>query len=1505
MTDRSKQPGSPPPYPEPTIVVGVGRVGLAVLERLGEDWATLQRLRPHQALRNLRLVHVTAPDSDRQPTDLDPCWRAQEAAVRAVVSRMGYGDLANLALDFTLLRALGLVRLVNGMYELARPIDWGAVQATAETGAPGSVLGRPFRARTVEWLSLSADPLVAVERAAEMRRQYGALDRLIGRLLFRVRAGHSPQTVTAAIGRVRALQEGRDPSPWQWVPAVDAWPPDPATGAVNVPVSAPTAAESWGETQLALIGPVARVPHVLQVPDVAVRLATDPTVPYNSMHHALLEADVFDFFARSEGADKNAVHVLPARDAWHGFYDLDSVGWRASGDSEAGDSWGSARARFDARVQLTGSFALQGLVRLWDDLQKQQRRKYDQDGDMHPRGVALRRAVEQCIEILGDAVVRHQLHDAVAEPPHPLPEHGTRPARADLYGPKDLPAAASDRLASLRASETAAPPTADGLDVLRTRLRSLGVTVADDEPDPAWAIFRRVDLTPADVHADLSLEGTPLPGDPAADAEPPGLESLRRTLAGIGRELFDFDYLRSWRRSPMRRSPRLTVYVVGELSEAFVRASAPTLVRMVHSSLARALGPIVAEHRIGLDRALHIVPVLCMPNPADPCGAGALAESRIEEALVLEALHVLRRKLEAAPGSVSCVSQVYLHGRVTDNAVHGLGRCVQNVRDFITLFARNQLTGDGGSRGHGPGLDELFVGRSRADLFATFTCVMAEVPRAQLRWYAGNRLARSVVKALEEGDRSECIALEYGGHRQRLAACLAEHVVEAIQPVRSACARSADLVRQTARAPAAEVDLGTDGHAVATAFAVDQPLQERRAVVDAWRALTADSAEMARAIERLRGDGARICQEDATDTRREHDAWMERAVGAGKPVRAIERAFEEAVQRADAQVLDDDTTCRAQRSSCASTGVPDPRRLEATRADVILAARAKPAWQAMRVVLLLWALMAAVLGAPLSHAAALALELDKRPNGLEWLLGPMAPAVGVLVLWPIAFLLIRRHLRRAAVRLQDAIDRHGEAAAGLFLAPTAATGSAYSFLASRIELLRASTLFAHASMLRTVTVSDRRDLRRIVDSVATLRHRLHAEAERLGVRQVQAATPEVFAAEDTTRVLDGEAGGGRSWLLRGRDLSGLYARWFAGRPREERDKVAQTLRFMRSCDERGANAGFPVHPDWAARIAATVALGRWREQAWLADGDAVVEACSVEFDRHGLRGWPGAEDRVEVELERFVLSHYSNIGFAAQFRGFEGLDEDRLTVEADATLLVDDGLLPADRLNAYRHPGFTLDGASNRPAVTVRALNLDVEAACFLSLARDIQIESLRNLRRFENHFERARPPEDRLFPYSTGGFRPGTLVPVTIASAHPQFVAAARRAFGPPMVADRAAAAEPAETAQRSPTPAAPSATACAGPRDPTGTAANDGAAADNAAAVAAGDDAAPFVADVELYGGERNPEAWIVGAAEGQAQAEADLTADVTLPDPPPRGRRRRSHASSATDGPEGGDS
>ena len=339
-------------------------------------------------------------------------------------------------------------------------------------------------------------------------------------------------------------------------------------------------------------------------------------------------------------------------------------------------------------------------------------------------------------------------------------------------------------------------------------------------------------------------------------------------------------------------------------------------------------------------------------------------------------------------------------------------------------------------------------------------------------------------------------------------------------------------------------------------------------------------------------------------------------------------------------------------------------------------------------------------------------------------------------------------------------------------------------MTSRIDLLRANALFAHSARQRTTAVADRGGLRRVLGSVAALRNRLVADAERLGVRELQASSDDEFAKDDTKTLLDRSSSRTRSWLLKSANFDDLYVSWFHGSRREEKDKVARILRFMRTVDARptteGEKSPAPVHPRWAQRIAATASLKRWRREAWLADGEAVVEACSSEFDRRGMRGWPGADHQLEVELERFVLSNYPNIGFAAQFRGYEGLDESGLTVPADATLLVDVDLISDKRLRAYREAGPTIDGTGRRPVVNAESLELDVESACLLSLARDIQLESLRNLRRHESHFETPRPPEDRLFPYSTGGYRAGLLMPVTLISSHAAFVAATRQAFGP-----------------------------------------------------------------------------------------------------------------------------
>ena len=107
-------------YPAPTIVIGVGRFGLAALERIAEDWESLSTASDDPSLENIRLIYVR-PDGD----GTEPGWREQESQFVEIARYTGDGDLPSLAVDFMLLRSLGLVRYRNGTYQVAVPHDAG------------------------------------------------------------------------------------------------------------------------------------------------------------------------------------------------------------------------------------------------------------------------------------------------------------------------------------------------------------------------------------------------------------------------------------------------------------------------------------------------------------------------------------------------------------------------------------------------------------------------------------------------------------------------------------------------------------------------------------------------------------------------------------------------------------------------------------------------------------------------------------------------------------------------------------------------------------------------------------------------------------------------------------------------------------------------------------------------------------------------------------------------------------------------------------------------------------------------------------------------------------------------------------------------------------------------------------------------------------------------------------------------------------------------------------
>ncbi|MBM3855406.1 MAG: hypothetical protein FJ399_20005 [Verrucomicrobia bacterium] len=145
-------------------------------------------------------------------------------------------------------------------------------------------------------------------------------------------------------------------------------------------------------------------------------------------------------------------------------------------------------------------------------------------------------------------------------------------------------------------------------------------------------------------------------------------------------------------------------------------------------------------------------------------------------------------------------------------------------------------------------------------------------------------------------------------------------------------------------------------------------------------------------------------------------------------------------------------------------------------------------------------------------------------------------------------------------------------------------------------------------------------------------------------------------------------------------------------------------------------------------------------------------------------------------LDRFLGSFYPNLGFAAQFRGFEGLDVDSISFKNEPVVLMTPGLVHGHEREKLNEP------RKSRPRLDVLDVALNTPSCWIVSIAHDLQIDSIQNLKRFEHHFERARPPEDRLFPFTAQGYFPpnhkmATKVPVTLTTSNQSFLAVVRDA--------------------------------------------------------------------------------------------------------------------------------
>jgi len=1035
-------------YPSPTLVVGVGRFGLATLERLAGDWMGLRVAggASDASLRNLRLLWVR-PD----PGVDEEAWRLPERKAAALALATGEGDLPSLALDLAVLRTLGLVRYRDGSYQVAVPRDAGVVEVA-------EARRRVRRRRWFDWWSLSPDPIAAVERLRRLAERHNELDLFITPILNRLRQGHSPRLLIAVIGRCRAFSEGRDPSPWDWLLEGagsgddPAWLEEERSRSAELDDFAPEPLPRWRDPAAA---PAIVVPVPFAPAPSDIRSPFDP--------RTLLGVDWENSGWASESDGHVRFEPVPASPFRLGLFDHD-----AAERPERLDGL------LESRLKALAEHVRRGLLRLWVDLQRDRVEELDPNLQRRLTQEQMDTALRQSLEVLGELLVR------------PLVE-GKTEGETDacpLRPPEDeeLPAEPSPSLAGLFLDPEDPGDPGSGSDALEERLAELGLGSPDARRAAPVPLMRTAALTPR----------TGEPAGEETEGRPGGLLDLRKVLNDEARRLYDFSFLSEYRADyPTRRPPRLTVYLVADMGEPFARAAVREVLREIHAELMRALSPIFELYHEGFNRCLSVVPILWMPHPADPYSGAAPAATRCEEAAIIDAVHGVRRWVESVlPASRRRVSQIFVNGRVTDNSVLRQSDAVRQTCDFLSLLSRND-----------PGRDEWLrrasTGPGGDDLFSSFACYEIDFPAERCREYLANRLAREVLNRQRRGWQSGApSALDPAEVRPPEAKTLMEE-------------GRAELERLTAEAGAAmagqvagrlAVERETLAREVLDAFDPAFEAALLRGIHERWSELTRGRGRMDDVVDRLRRETSALLPMALSSIQAHGDRLIEEDAGHGG-LPAAQEGFERLRAGTRDELLGREEERRRCEDLCRRHRIPETAPVRSARRAVAAAAERKPDLRPLQLGFALVLAMAPVLGAPLSEAVAYLRDpgwIATLFGRLDWLLGGAAAAA-------LAGWLLLRHLDRRVRAVRGAIEALALAVRQLFTGrgeppEREDRASVRSFFESRLRLTSALATRGYAGRVFERAVADAGLGHRLARSLEVQAHALAQAAEDLGVR---------------------------------------------------------------------------------------------------------------------------------------------------------------------------------------------------------------------------------------------------------------------------------------------------------------------------------------------------------------------------------------------------------------------
>ena len=1290
-------------YPAPSLVVGLGRFGLAVLERLGEDWQQLRLSGGDLSLENLRLLWIHPQDED------EDCWRKHELRQLKIARHIGDGDMPSIALDFVLLRTLGLIRYRHGTYQVAMPRDRGALRASdLELHAPPDDSDRQeeerlVRRRYFEWQDLDPDPLVAAERLRRAAERQAALHLFIAPLVNRIRQGHSPCVLLAAILRCRSLAEGRDPSPWRWVRE------SLSSGAI--PQKAINSARKKHKHHDELLDSLAPFPlrpkpnrrqrewefeeTEIVVPARFQPKESDPEAPIDPFHLLRENWQTTGWATDLEEREQLAFKPLKVSRFRLGLFDH---------SPDRGEGQPEFAKRLGQRLQCLANLLHRGLVRLWVDLNREQVEERT-PLPLLRRHEALDEALQQSLQMLYELAVR-PLEEDLEE------EEDTHRLAAQLRCPEVLPKEPTRFLRTLRLDPDPRWWEESALD---RRLAALGLADPTEKGPAPRPLLQEIGLPDPETPEPTcrpAAEGDA--GEAGDDPGPDGAvtdgrrSELRKVLNQVVREMLDFSYLAKYRQRPTRTPPRLTVFVVGDMNEPFARLKTTEVLRDVHSELLRSFSSMFELNREGFDRALSVVPILWMPHPADPFGGDPLEKTRLEEAVIIDAVHKVRHWVESVlPSARRRISQIFINGRVTDTAVLTLRDSINQTRDFLAFQIRNDLSRDDWLR-------RTAVGPGGDDFFASFACCEIEFPSERAREYLANRMARDCLHKLRAD------AQWRGAESAELPAPNATEEL-----IREASAR----LKQDAEGRAQELAdsvwnvLPQDRRLhpcipqkeVLKRFGQPFEAQLWSGITRLWRELAQHRGRMDDLVDSLRHQTSQRLRTALPEIRRHSDNDVEQTATQG--LQAVLSRLEDRRRGAFEILQATEEERRQGEQACQRHRKPRRQELTAARDRVVAAAEAKPDCGPQRLGLLAWGALAPATGV----LPAILL----RP----WLAGWALP-VSTVALIAIAGLLLWLYTHRSYRRLRTAIEEMAAAVRRLVAGSgeanlIAQAPSLRSFFEMRLNLTSALARRGFALHVYEQSAVDEGLGHRLRESLDIQEHRMIRRAEALGVR------PAPPGADERD------------------DLRGLFVRRTGGRMA----KLINPDHLVEYYRSRVRSDDVPV----GELLQAAGGLREWRKTACLSDADAVVGYGRELFAAVAVKPITELDyfsATVGEHLREFVARNYSNIGFGAKFLGHEGLDPDGVRLVADAALVADRPLLSAYQRaeDQAEERSRTEDRSRPRPrTLECVAYKVRPNAAYMLSLVQGVRAHSVRNLKRFESFHDRPQDLDPPAIHHLTG----------------------------------------------------------------------------------------------------------------------------------------------------------